>query len=97
MNRHKYYYKRKIEQFIKNNIHRRVLVSLKNNSLLNYYLRQHITQKLHKKYKFNNFNRLKIFCLLTGKTRSVMSRFKVNKMVVLEDVSEGMFVGFYKN
>jgi hypothetical protein len=97
MKRHKYYYRKKIEQFIKNSTQRRVLVSLKNNSLLNYHLRQYITNKLNCKYKSNNFNRLKIFCLVTGKTRSVMSSFKVNKMVVLEDISEGMFSGFYKN
>jgi hypothetical protein len=97
MKRHKYYYKKKIEEFIKNNTQRKVLISLKNNSLLNYHLRQHIISKLHIKYKFNNFNRLKIFCLVTGKTRSVMGRFKINKMVVLEDISEGMFAGFYKN
>jgi ribosomal protein S14 len=70
---------------------------IKNNENCNFYLRQYIITKLDYKYKLENFNKLKLFCLVTGKTHGIMSDFKLSRMTLIENLSVGFITGFYKN
>jgi ribosomal protein S14 len=88
----------KIKKTIKNNnLDRYPIIYLKNNKIINYSLRQYILNILYIKYSINNYNRLKMFCLFTGKNKSIMKLFKISKMCIIENMSQGFITGFYKN
>jgi ribosomal protein S14 len=100
MKRHKFYFKKKILNICKkdNYIHNwHILRFLKNTEICNFYLRQYIITKLDCKYRLNNFNKLKIFCLITGKTQGVMKKFKLSRMSLIENLTKGSITGFFKN
>jgi ribosomal protein S14 len=100
MRRHKFYFENKINEINKKKSYIYGWYSLKfikNNEIINFYTRQYITTKLHYKYRLYNLNKLKLFCVVTGRTKGVMKNFKLSRMSFIESVGRGEITGFYKN
>ena len=98
MKKHIFFYKLKTKKIVKNNnLDRYPLMYLKNNRTINYHLRQHVINILSDKYRVHNYNKLKMFCLFTGRTKSIMKIFKISRMCIIENMSLGFITGFFKN
>ena len=59
-------------------------------------IRQYTISILYDKYRLLNLNKLKLFCLITGRTRFVLKYFKLSRMSIKENLTQGYGVGFYK-
>lgn len=97
MKRHKFFLPKK---YLKNNhtpLKGLALNYVKNNTLINYNSRQICISKFG--FRFNNLslNKLKIFCIFSGKSRFVMKKFRISRICIKESLNSGYMVGFYKS
>lgn len=97
MKRHKFFlpkkYLKSTDMFLK----ALALNYVKNNTLINHNSRQKCISKFS--FRFNNLslNKLKIFCIFSGKSRSVMKKFRISRICIKESLNSGYMVGFYKS
>ncbi len=70
---------------------------VKSNTLINYKTRQNCISIFTFKFKTLSLQKLKIFCIFSGKSRSVMKKFKISRISIKENLNCGYMVGFYKS
>lgn len=96
MKKHSYYYREKLKLCTK------YYIKLKNVQILkkNYKFNNTFKQKLIiKKYNINknyNYNKLKKFCVLTGRLRFIVKTQKMSRMTFREMVTYGFLSGYFK-
>lgn len=97
MKRHKFFLPKK---YLKNtcmSLKATALNYLKNNTLINHKTRQNCISKFTFKFERLSLQKLKIFCIFSGKPRSVMKKFKISRISIKESLNGGHMVGFYKS
>jgi small subunit ribosomal protein S14 len=96
MKKHIYYYRDKTEIVKKKILQQHILKFIKKN----YYIQNTLKQRLMlKTFKINqkfNFNKLKKYCLLTGRLRFIISKNKFSRIVFRELASFGQITGVFK-
>jgi ribosomal protein S14 len=97
MKKHKYYYKEKIKYCVKNSLKKQLLLFIRNNTFLNSSLRQRSMNKLTELNGSFNLNKLKKFCIFTGRLRYVINQTKFSRMIFRELTSRGSICGVMKN
>lgn len=97
MKRHKFFLPKKYLKNVDMLLRGAAVNYVKSNTLVNYNSRQKCLSKFS--FKFNNLNlyKLKIFCILSGKSRYVMKKFKISRICIKESLNYGYMVGFYKS
>jgi ribosomal protein S14 len=97
MKKHKYYYREKLKYCFKISFKSRFLLFIRNNQFLDYTFRQRSMNRLIELNKPFNFNKLKKFCIFTGRLRYIMNQTKLSRMVFRELSSKGYVFGVTKN
>jgi ribosomal protein S14 len=97
MKRHKFFLPKKYLKSACASLNKIAVNYVKSNTLINYKSRQNCISKFS--FRFNNLSlqKLKIFCVLTGKTRFIMRKFKISRICIKENLNYGYMVGFYKS
>lgn len=96
MKKHKYKYPNHYRLLIKKELKRNALKYLRFNVFLNNQLRQKAYLLLIINFSFLNFNRLKIYCLSTGRTRYVLKKFKVSRLAFKKIINFGYNCGYFR-
>lgn len=97
MKKHKYRYtSNHYRGLIRKELKKNALKYLRFNTLLNKKLRQKSYMLLVINFGFLNLNKLKIFCLLTGRTRYVLKKFKISRLAFKKVINLGYNCGYYK-
>lgn len=97
MKRHKFLLPKKYLKNTRQSLHKIVLNYIKDNTLVNYRSRQSCISKFSFHFDNLSLQKLKIFCIFTGKTRFVMKKFKISRICIKENLNYGYLVGFYKS
>jgi small subunit ribosomal protein S14 len=97
MKKHKYYFREKLKYCVKISLKKQLLLFIRNNTFLNGSLRQRSLNKLTEINKIFNLNKLKKFCIFTGRLRYVINQTKFSRMIFRELASRGCLCGVMKN
>jgi len=97
MKKHKFYYRDRINYSLKNFFILILLKSMRNNVLFTKSFRQRCANSLINFNNFFNINKLKKFCILTGRLRFVINQTKFSRMIFRELTSRGILFGVMKN
>jgi ribosomal protein S14 len=97
MKKHKYYYREKINIVVKPLFKKFLLKAIKYNVRLSKSLRQRAMNKLINLSIAFNLNKLKKFCISTGRLRFIVKNSKYSRMVFREYASLGFLLGYMKN
>lgn len=82
MKKHRYYFTKVYKYLINNEIKRNVLKFLKFNTTLALEIRQKSYLLLDLNFQKTNFNKIKLYCILTGRTHFVINKFKVSRLAL---------------
>ena len=96
MKKHKHYFKSKIKIVTKKLLKFKVYKFTKNNIFLNTSLKQRIMLKSFKTSQYFNINKIKKYCIITGKLRFIINNQKFSRSVFREFCSFGLVSGIYK-
>lgn len=96
MKKHKYRYHKYFNKLIKKELKKNVLKYLRFNTMINTKIRQKGYILLVINFNFFNFNKLKIFCLLTGRTHYVLKKFKISRLAFKKIINLGYNCGYYR-
>lgn len=96
MKKHKHRYPKYFSLLDKRELKRNVLKYMRFNIFLNNQLRQKAYLVLIINFSFLNFNRLKIYCLSTGRTNYVLKKFKVSRLAFKKIINLGYNCGYFR-
>lgn len=96
MKKFKYKFYLNYKFLIKSELKKNVLNFLKKNFLLNLKIRQKSTLLLNKNFKKNNKNKIKLFCLFTGRTKFVLKKIKISRLFFKKYSNRGYQIGIFK-
>lgn len=97
MKKHKYRYYRFYKILFLREIKKNSLKYLRLNTFFNLELRQKALIILNMHFNFKNYNKLKLFCLLTGRTRYVLKKFKISRLAFKKIINLGYNCGYFRS
>ena len=96
MLKHKYYFREKIKHPYKNILKLKVLKTVQSGLKNQNTLKQHLMLSLFKKNQYFNLNKIKKYCLITGRLRFVIYKQKFSRIIFREYTSQGLITGVFK-
>ena len=96
MKKHIYYYRDITIHIKKKFLLGHVLRFIKKNYYLNKTLKQRLLIKTFKINQYFNTSKLKKYCIVTGRLRFVISKYKFSRIVFRELASRGHITGVFK-
>jgi ribosomal protein S14 len=97
MKKHKYYYREKIKYCCRYSFKNLLLLYIRNNKFLTNSIRQRSMNKLITQNSFFNVNKLKKFCIISGRMRYILNETKFSRMIFKELCARGSIFGIMKN
>ena len=88
MLKHKYYFRDKAPVPYKNIIKLKVLKIIRTNKIKQKSIRQHLMLSVFKKNQFFNFNKMKKYCIISGRLRFVIYKQKFSRIIFKEFSSQ---------
>lgn len=97
MKKHKFRYAKFTRLLLNTELKKNVFKFIKYNVCFNSKLRQKVYLLLTVNFKNNNFNKSKLFCLMTGRTRYVLKKFRISRLTIKKFTNSGYNTGYYKD
>lgn len=96
MKKHKHYFKSKIKIVTKKLLKFRIYKFIKGNVFLSSSVKQRIMLKSFRSSQQFNINKIKKYCIITGKLRFIINNQKFSRSIFREFCSFGLISGVYK-
>ena len=96
MKKHSYYYRDKLKIATKSYVKLKNIQILKKNYLFNKNFKQKLIIKAFNINKSYNYNKLKKFCVFTGRLRFIIKNQKMSRMTFRDNVSKCLLAGYFK-
>lgn len=96
MKKHSYYYREKLKMCNRYHVKLKNVQILKKNYKFNKAFRQKLMIKRYNVNKTYNYNKLKKFCMFTGRIRFIIKTQKMSRMTFREMVTYGFLSGYFK-